>query len=372
MEDTPEVIVILNALRFSNFKVHADWLKKFNLLDDWSNLKWIHSQPIAKSEAALLKMAPSKKKQEKKRPQVAKPKKQKARVLRALKEREPKLVENVKNLLLIRGNKTNQVMTQLLTDMKMLKAPNVKLFSKKNEIHIFEDETKVEFLTEKNDASCFMVASNTKKRPQNLILGRTFDGHVLDILELGVENYISVSDIKCKSKKAPGAKPCFIFTGNEWETSEYHKKLQNMLVDVFRGQICSSINLKGLDHVISCTASGNRVLFRTFSIDFIKSSNSVPRVQLDCMGPCMDLTFRRSKLASSDLLKSACKKPKGLKEKKVKNITRDELTNDKLGRVHLGRQNLDEMQVRRVKALRKTNKDIKGAAATSPEASEED
>ena len=48
---------------------------------------------------------------------VEKPRKQKAHVMRALKDKEPKLVENVKKLLLIRGNRTNQVMNQLLTDM---------------------------------------------------------------------------------------------------------------------------------------------------------------------------------------------------------------------------------------------------------------
>lgn len=304
-------------------------------------------------------MAPQKKQKQSKKLAAPKPKKQKARVLRALKNKEPKLVENVKKLLLIRGNKTCEKMNQLLTDMKMLKAPDAKQFTKKNEIHVFEDETKVEFLTEKNDASCFMIASHTKKRPNNLILGRTFDGHIFDLLELGVENFTSVTEINCKSKKAPGSKPCFLFQGHEWETSEYHQKLQNILVDTFRGQVVDKINLKGLDHVISCTTSGNRVLFRTYSIDFIKSGNTHPRVEIEMMGPCMDLTFRRTKFATADLMRLACKKPRGLKAKKIKNVTRDALTNDKLGRVHLGRQNLDEMQVRRVKALRKSNKDLK-------------
>lgn len=230
---------------------------------------------------------------------------------------------------------------------------------KKNEIRVFEDETKLEFLSTKNDASCFMVATHTKKRPQNLILGRMFDGHVLDVMELGVENYISVVDLTCKSKKAIGSKPCFLFTGSEWDSSEYHKKLKNLIVDVFRGEVVTKINLRGLDHVISCTTKGNRVLFRTYGLTYVKATTSVPRVEMEMMGPCMDLTFRRTKFASLDLMRVACKKPKGLKEKKLKNVSRDALTNEKLGQIHLGRQDLDDMKVRRIKALRTTTKELK-------------
>ena len=46
-----------------------------------------------------------------------KPKKQKAHVIRALKNKEPKLVENTKNLLLMRGGKTNAVMNEVLSDL---------------------------------------------------------------------------------------------------------------------------------------------------------------------------------------------------------------------------------------------------------------
>lgn len=48
---------------------------------------------------------------------LLKPKRMKKRVLRAMENKAPKLVENVKKLLLVRGNKTNTVMNQVLTDM---------------------------------------------------------------------------------------------------------------------------------------------------------------------------------------------------------------------------------------------------------------
>ena len=78
------------------------------------------------------------------------------------------------------------------------------------------------------------------------------------------------------------------------------------------------------------------------------------------MGPRFDLSFRRQKFASADLVKVATKKPKGLAPKKIKNITRDELTGDKLGRIHMDKQDVYSMQTRRVKALRKTPAELKG------------
>uniref|UniRef100_A0AAV1UG93 Ribosome production factor 2 homolog n=1 Tax=Peronospora matthiolae TaxID=2874970 RepID=A0AAV1UG93_9STRA len=289
----------------------------------------------------------------------AKPKRLKAYVQRALKAKEPKLVENTKNLLVLRGKKTNEDVNELLCNLRMLKAPDATFMGKKNDIHVFDDENKVEFLTQKNDASLFLVGSSTKKRPNNLVLGRTFDGHILDVVELGFCNFKPISAFKCKSKKAPGSKPSFVFTGDQWESVEAFMKLKNMLLDTFRGTIVRGVNVKGLDHVIVCTAWKETVLFRSYSIDFKKGDESHPRVELDEMGPRFDLQFCRTKFASADAMKAATKKPKGLVPKKKKNISRDELTGDKLGRIHMDHQDVYSMQSRRVKALRKTPADLK-------------
>lgn len=210
-------------------------------------------------------------------------KRQKARITRILKDKAPKLVENVKNLLILRGNKTTQHINELLTDIRKLKIPESKLLSRKNDIHVFDDETQIEFLTQKNDTSCFVIGSSTKKRPNNLVFGRTFDGHVLDILELGVENLQTIADIGAQVKKAPGSKPCFLFHGDAWTASQSHMKLQNILLDIFRGpQIVSKIHLHGFDHVICCTAVGSRVYFRSYAVDFKKVAGEQVCVMLIC------------------------------------------------------------------------------------------
>jgi ribosome production factor 2 len=52
-----------------------------------------------------------------KKPTIAKPKRVKAHVQRALKNKEPKLVENTKAMLVMRGNKTSEEVNQLLRDL---------------------------------------------------------------------------------------------------------------------------------------------------------------------------------------------------------------------------------------------------------------
>ncbi|EQC35882.1 hypothetical protein SDRG_06631 [Saprolegnia diclina VS20] len=288
-----------------------------------------------------------------------KTKRVKAKVARAIKNKAPKLVENTKQLLVLRGNKTNEDVSNLLRDLRMIKAPDAKALSKRNELHPFDDANSVEFLTAKNDTSLFLLGSSTKKRPNNVIFGRTFDGHLMDMIEMGFENFKSIDDFKVKSKMAPGSKPCFVFAGNEWDTIEEYTKLKNLFLDIFRGTITTAVNLKGLDHVIVCSAAKNRVLFRHYSIDFKLSNDTHPRVELDEMGPRFDLSFRRHKFGSADLMKAACKKPKELAPKKVKNITRDALTGDKIGRIHVEHQDIYSMNVRRVKALRKSPGQLK-------------
>ena len=59
-----------------------------------------------------------------------------------------------------------------------------------------QNSVSVEFLSQKNDASLWALGSHSKKRPHNLTFGRMYDGHLLDILEFGLENYKSLNTFK--------------------------------------------------------------------------------------------------------------------------------------------------------------------------------
>ena len=99
-----------------------------------------------------------------------KPVKQKARVVRLLRKREPQLVEHTRNILVLKGGSTSQEIADVLRDIMSLSKPNCKQLSNKNPILPFEDINSLEFLCTKNECSLFALGAHTKKRPNNLVL----------------------------------------------------------------------------------------------------------------------------------------------------------------------------------------------------------
>ena len=93
-----------------------------------------------------------------------------------------------------------------------MKKPHSISYNQKNDIRPFEDVTKLEFFCKKNDSSLFMLGNHNKKRPHNMILGRMYDYHLLDMFELGLENFVSLQEFK-NSKVTAGSKSCLLFAG---------------------------------------------------------------------------------------------------------------------------------------------------------------
>ncbi|KAJ2785269.1 rRNA-binding ribosome biosynthesis protein rpf2 [Coemansia javaensis] len=289
---------------------------------------------------------------------LVKPKAKNARAKRFLVAREAKVVENPKTAIIVRGSSTSQVILDTLKDLYALHKPHAINFTKKNQIHPFDDETGIEFFSRKNDSSLFAIGMHSKKRPHNLILGRTFDYHLLDMIELGVEKCVPIKDVG-NPTCAIGARPLMVFNGETFAQDERMILLKSLLLDFFRGEDSDRVSLKGLEHVITVTAGPagpngepGLVFLRTYTIDLKKSGVRQPRVELTEMGPSLDLRIRRVRYPADDMWKQAIRMPKELKEPKVKNITRDGL-GDKYGRVHLGKQDISKLQTRKVKALRK-------------------
>ena len=94
-----------------------------------------------------------------------------------------------------------------------------------------------------------------------------------------------------------------------------------------------------------------------------KSGTKVPRVELQEVGPSFDMTIRRTKFATADLMKEAHAVPPQLKPKAHKN-KKTNLFGDDLGTVHMEKQNLSTMDLARMKAFkRKKNPNSKEPAA---------
>jgi len=154
---------------------------------------------------------------------------------------------------------------------------------------------------------------------------------------------------------------------------------------MFHGDHNPTISLEGLDHVISVTADEEgAIYFRVYAIQLKKSGTKLPYVELEEMGPSMDMTvrpcmvarpdwrrrpslsaldrrravsggppaqIRRRKEASPDVLKEAMKVPKEIKPKAVKNVITDAVGKT-IGRIHVGKQDFSKIATKKMKGAR--------------------
>merc|ERR1711991_1245998 len=278
---------------------------------------------------------------------VKEPKNKKAK--RALMAREPKMVENEKKAMMLHGHSCSQLIKQFLDEMAALKQPNVIKLSRKNKILPFEDEHPLEFLAHKNDASLFMLGTSNKKRPNNVVMGRMFD--------FGVEAFRPASQF---AAPAPGVgmRPCFVFCGDEFEQNEEMKRFGNLMLDFFGGRHTTMVNLRGLESVMVLTAVQGVVHFHHYSVTLQKSSDRVPRVELEEVGPSFQARLGRTKLAPEAMWRQAVvvdKRKTRNPDRPHKNIEIDTL-GTRLGTVHVGKQDLSSLVLKKNRALRKSNK----------------
>ncbi|CAL1585258.1 unnamed protein product [Knipowitschia caucasica] len=284
---------------------------------------------------------------------ITKPKTKRSK--RFLESRAPRLSEDLKNAMIMKGGNTSETVTQALKDMYSLKKPNAVLYKKKNITRPFEDSTSLEFFSKKTDSSLFLFGSHNKKRPNNFIFGRMFDFHVLDMVELGIEKYAPLKQFKTETCPE-GTKPMLVFAGEAFNMDFELKRLKSLLIDFFRGPKVEGVRLAGLEHVLHFTALDNRIYMRSYRCVLKKSGCRTPRIELEEMGPSFDFVVRRTHLASEQLYKLAHRQPKALKPKKKKNISHDAF-GTKFGRVHMQKQDLTKLQTRKMKGLRKRRSD---------------
>jgi ribosome production factor 2 len=228
------------------------------------------------------------------------------------------------------------------------------------------------------------VVSHSKKRPQNLVMARCFDGNLLDLHEFGVDpdTYRPLGSFKVAP--AVGVKPMLLFVGSAWDKDESMRRIRGLWMDFFRGETVSGVDVEGLQFVISfviaeeeggkadgSVTSSPLIHLRCNRIRTLKSGQKLPRVEVEETGPRLDLKLRRTQPASEEMWKEAVKTPRAqlvslmdqlytgcyninLKNqpKTKKNITTD-LIGDKIGRIHTGKQDLSKMQSRKMKGLKK-------------------
>jgi len=275
-----------------------------------------------------------------------------------LREREPQVNEGAKSALIMRGNKSSMDVLTLLRDLFSLRTPLATLFSRKHPEHPFEDVSKLESICKKLEHSLFAFGSSSKKRPFRLILGRLFDGKLLDMQEFGVENYKSISSFGTRMDASVGSKPLVLFQGSAFETDEKVKRVKSLLLDFFSGARPQKVMLQGLEQVIVCStfeeaggasSSGPadrpnpKIDVTRYRISFAKSGSRLPRVELEEVGPRLRLALDRTKEPERERWKQSIKVAKATKPKKEKSISHQKDMGKKRGQIHLGKQDFDQI-----------------------------
>jgi ribosome production factor 2 len=271
---------------------------------------------------------------------------------RILRKREPQPKEEAKTALIVAGTKASHEVQTLLRDLHKVRSPLSTLFSRKHDIHPFEDFGKLEALCVKSDHSLFAFGSSSKKRPFRLIIGRLFANQLLDMQEFSIKDYKSTQIFK-QADATLGSKPLVLFQGSAFETDEKIKRTKSLLLDFFSGPRPEKIMLQGMEHVVVCSAiessapasassSTPSVLVKRFRLKLTKSASKLPRTELVEVGPSFKMELDRSKDPDRDRWKQSIKVPKEIKPKKVKNVSKNPM-GKRQARVHLGVQNFDQI-----------------------------
>lgn len=246
-----------------------------------------------------------------------------AKTKRYLDNKAPQIVENPRTTLFLRYTNTSEIVQLVLKDLNSLKRPLCIKFDKKNNIHPFEDPSSFEFFSDKNDASIIVFASHSKKRPHALTIARMFDFKVLDMLELLVEpeTFRTLSQFK-NAKAAVGLKPLLSFSGSAFESpvANTYTLAKSLFLDMFKGPDVSNIDVEGLQFMIHFSVDEEessevkpQIHMRCYLIKTKKIANSsLPKVEVEEMGPRIDFKVGRVQEPDPDMLKEAMRKPKNL------------------------------------------------------------
>jgi ribosome production factor 2 len=245
-----------------------------------------------------------------------------ARTKRFLDNKAPQLHENPRTALFLKYSSTSEILNLVMTDLHSLKRPLGIKFSKKNVIHPFEDPSSLEFFSEKNDASMMVFGSHSKKRPHCMTIVRMFDYKVLDMLELLIEPETLRTLSQFKNEKARvGLKPLIAFSGSAFEspTENAYTLAKSILLDLFKGPDVEKVDVEGLQYIMNFSVEEEEndevkpiIRMRCYLIRTKKAGGSLPKVEVEEMGPRIDFRVGRTKEADVEMLKEAMRKPKGL------------------------------------------------------------
>ena len=180
-------------------------------------------------------------------------------------------------------------------------------------------------------------------------------------LYINPETFRTLQQFKNK-KPSVGLKPLLAFHGTVFEDPNETKYTlaKSLFIDFFRGQDATEVDVEGLQYLISISAEEPtdelphpEVKLRFYLLKTLRSGQKLPRVEVEEMGPRMDLRLGREQFPDADMLKDALKNPKGAEPRTKKNIDMDNM-GDKTGKIHVGKQDFSDLQTRKMKGLKRS------------------
>jgi ribosome production factor 2 len=99
---------------------------------------------------------------------------------------------------MLRGNKISNDVKSVILDLHQMRSKEYSTLSlrRSRELLPFEGVGDLEHLVSKFNCSLFTLGTHQKKRPDNLIMGRMYTNHLLDMFEFCVANYVAATQFK--------------------------------------------------------------------------------------------------------------------------------------------------------------------------------
>lgn len=156
-------------------------------------------------------------------------------------------------------------------------------------------------------------------------------------------------------------KPVILFQGEQFEFSEKHTRLKNFFYEFFHQKDLKEVNIVELKRVLVFTSVDDttiQVRHYEVSSKITEAGILAGEVDLREIGPRFDLKMRRNLIASSDLYKFACKKPKiaNMEKKKArKNVFTTDI-GERKGKVFIQQQDLATIATRKFRKQKPAKK----------------
>lgn len=164
----------------------------------------------------------------------------------------------------LRGSSTSNEITQVLKELHDVKKPASRYIARRLDKNPSQSLDFIEAICKQNVASMFGFGSSTKRRRNHLLLGRLYNGKILDMFEF--QAHSETTSKKLSADVSSDSRPCFVFLGECWTNDNTLNEFKNFLIDCFGVRHDKHVSLQSLGRVIVCSAfNSTRVELRHFA-----------------------------------------------------------------------------------------------------------